>query len=315
MPILDIIRELSPDLMVMLGDNVYANADEAAELSRAYAKLGRNPKWRNLVDAVEVRAIWDDHDYGRNDAGREYPFKAISKEVMLDFFDVPAEDPRRAREGNYAAYTHGEPERRVQVILLDTRWFRDPLVRSPAAGRHYDPHTDPATTLLGEAQWRWLAETLQEEAKVRIVVSSIQVLSGEHGYESWGLFPHERERLFDVIQTAKAEGVVFVTGDRHRGEISCGITPAIPYPLFELTTSSLNLPIPDEEPNRFRAPGTRLYKHPNFGVITVRWSANPPAIDVQLRDVEGEVVEAHRQELQGLSFRAGSMRKAPCAAI
>ncbi len=46
---------------------------------------------------------------------------------MLDFFEVPADDIRRQREGVYWSQVFGPAGKRVQVILLDTRYFRSPL--------------------------------------------------------------------------------------------------------------------------------------------------------------------------------------------
>jgi len=64
--------------------------------------------------------------------------------------------------------------------------------------------------MLGEAQWRWLEEQLRVPAQVRIIGAGIQVVADEHGSETWGNFPRERQRLFRLIRKTKATGVVIM---------------------------------------------------------------------------------------------------------
>lgn len=300
--ILDRIREDRPDLFVFMGDNVYADATDARALERAYGILGEHPSYRALREAVPVLAMWDDHDYGLDDAGAENPIKAASKRVMLDFFGVPEGAPRRAREGNYDAVVLGPEGRRVQIVLLDTRWFRDPLLRE---GDDADaPYRPREGALLGEAQWRWLEATLRVPAQLRLVVSGIQVLPDEHPFERWALFPAERERLFTLLERTGADRVVFASGDRHRGELSCASHPAVGFPLYELTSSSLNRPSRGRERNRFRLPGTPLVDDANYGRIQIDWSEE--RVHLELFDDRGQVRVRHAVALDHLEPGAGS---------
>jgi phosphodiesterase/alkaline phosphatase D-like protein len=82
------------------------------------------------------------------------------------------------------------------------------------------PILEPNTTILGEQQWRWLAEQLEVPAEVRNFVSSIQVVAEDHGWEKWMNSPHERERLFTLIRDSGAEGVLLLSGHRHLAELS-----------------------------------------------------------------------------------------------
>lgn len=138
-------------------------------------------------------ATWDDHDYGENDAGREYPFKRESKDIFLKFWNEPAVSPRRDHEGIYTCYRFGEPGsgKSLQIILLDTRTFRDPLFKSPQGSwkNDYLPDLDPQKTLLGEQQWAWLKDRLMEPADLRIIGTSIQFSHEHNGWESWTNLP------------------------------------------------------------------------------------------------------------------------------
>ena len=177
-PIWDAILAYHPDLFIFMGDNVYGdfNTADAANLRRAYTLASQIEGYNRLRDNVSHLAVWDDHDYGINDGGGDFPHKTVSKELFLEFWNVPASDVRRTREGIYDSHIIGPPGMRVQVILLDLRWFRSPLKPTDqrgAAGRErYLPDPDPAKTMLGATQWGWLSEELRKPAELRLLVSS-----------------------------------------------------------------------------------------------------------------------------------------------
>jgi alkaline phosphatase D len=303
-PIWDAVFAAAPQLFVMMGDNVYGDSfsAELGPLRRAYAAADRIPGFARLKRTLPVLAIWDDHDYGRNDAGAGFPWKDQSKALFCDFWDVPADDPRRSRPGLYHARIFGPPGRRVQVILLDTRWFRDPLRRTDqrgAAGRErYLPDDDPGKTMLGAAQWAWLETQLRQPAELRLLVSSIQVLAEGHGWERWGNLPRERQRLFDLIGRTGAQGVVFVSGDRHLGALYQE-TDRTPYALVEMTSSGLTKSYRSGEPgpNRLGAP----YGEINFGLVDIDWAAG--RVHLSIRGADGAPARSVARDLATL--RAG----------
>ena len=180
-PMLDRTLALSFDLFILLGDNIYADTTNAAVMAEKYRVRKESAFYQALLRKSPVLATWDDHDFGMNDAGASYPMKVEAQKQFLDFMNVPATSPRRQREGIYDAHVLGPPGRRVQVILLDTRYFRSNLATGinhvvPSGGK-YVPHPDPDVTLLGTAQWRWLEEQLRKPAELRIIASSIQFIS------------------------------------------------------------------------------------------------------------------------------------------
>ncbi|MBC8117703.1 MAG: alkaline phosphatase D family protein, partial [Candidatus Saccharimonas sp.] len=214
---------------------------------------------------------------------------------------VAAEAPLRRQEGVYASHEYGPPERREQVILLDTRYHRSPLKKSgrkkgdPGFLGPYTRNTDPGATILGEAQWTWFEAELRRPAQIRIIASSIQVLPNQHYWEKWGNFPQERVRFMQAIRDARANGVIVFSGDRHSAEISRN-DRLVGYPLFEVTSSSLNAPAqPKEEPNRDRVGG--LHGQENFGAISIDWSQPDPVITLDLRDVTGQPIETQKSRL------------------
>jgi len=301
-PLWDAVLDSRPDLFVFAGDNVYASQPpwSLERLQQAYAQLAAQPGFARLRASVPHLAIWDDHDYGLNDGGAEFVDKQASKQAFLDFWRVPAQDARRQREGLYAAASFGPPGSRVQVLLPDTRWFRSPLKPTPQrnapGAERYVPDADPSLTMLGEAQWRWLEERLREPADLRLIVSSIQVLAEGHGFERWGNFPLQRQRLFDLIARTRANGVVLLSGDRHIGALYRE-TRGTPYPLLEMTSSGMTHPwrqAAEAGPNRLGP----LLGELHFGLVDVDWESR--AVTLSLRDTAGAVQREVRVGLDEL---------------
>ncbi|MEE4296293.1 MAG: alkaline phosphatase D family protein, partial [Wenzhouxiangella sp.] len=150
-PIFRTIAANGYDLFLHIGDNVYGdiNSDDATapELREAYHQMAARPEFQALRERVPFLVTWDDHDYGQNDMGGRFAFKGFTEQLFLDFWRAPADDIRRTREGIYDAHIFGPVGQRVQIILLDTRYFRTDLTPTDergAVGRErYLPSTDP----------------------------------------------------------------------------------------------------------------------------------------------------------------------------
>jgi alkaline phosphatase D len=291
-PMLDRTLTLPFDLFILLGDNIYADTTNPAVMAEKYRVRKESAFFQGLRKKAPLLATWDDHDFGGNDAGASYPMKVESQKLFCDFMDVPANSPRRQREGIYDACVLGPAGKRVQVILLDTRYFRSNLATGenhavPSGGK-YIPHPDPNVTKLGAAQWKWLEEQLRVPAELRIIASSIQFISEFSGGEAWANLPREKQRMLDLLEKTRANGVFFISGDRHWAELSRLDRPGN-YPLYDLTSSALT-----EEhkrgtptPNRFREGPT--YHGNNVGLINIDWQSPGPIVLVQLFDVDGRM--------------------------
>ncbi|MEZ6139848.1 MAG: alkaline phosphatase D family protein [Zavarzinella sp.] len=291
LPIFDRMVELKPEIYLALGDNIYADTTDMAVMKSKYDKLADTDQWKKLKATCPILATWDDHDLGRDDAGEDYPKREESQELFLDFFGVAKDDPVRKQRGIYTAKIVGPENQRVQFIMLDCRYFRSNLEKGPrlpgSRVEPYIPNTAPEATMLGEEQWKWLEEQLQKPAELRIISSSIQVISEEHPYEKWANIPKERQRLYNLIVKTKARGVVLLSGDRHLADISMR-DDLIGYPLYDLTSSGLNQGSKvwrAPEPNKFRVGG--MPHGDNFGLIEIDWKSR--LISMQLRDVDGEI--------------------------
>lgn len=327
-PIWNAVLDFNPQVFIWLGDNIYGDNKRPFkffgkertigpwknvprfipaskhEMKAKYDKMKTNSGYSRLRKSAKVIGTWDDHDYGLNDAGKEFDGKITNQRLMLDFLDEPHDSPRRQQAGVYASYTFGPVGRRVKVILLDTRYHRDPLSSDG--------------TILGDSQWEWLEKELNGTGSaITIIGSSIQVISnlsattGPLFYmESWGRFPKERNRLFKLIADSKRPGVLFISGDVHFGEITrydcaCG------YPLYDITASGITQAVEKVVPPPFHllvrflawfTPSTMrvmdkscrhkscTYGKPNFGAIEINWNATPVSLKLEIRDANGSPV-------------------------
>lgn len=307
-PILARAAQQKPDFFIFLGDNIYGDTYDMEVLKAKYQKLGNKPEFKALQAATTLLATWDDHDFGWNDSGRHYPHKEASKEIFLDFFKEPAHSDRRQHPGIYDSkiYTYGT--KTLQIILLDTRTFRDDL--SPYDGRmdndpkfpyqlDYAPTQTADSTLLGATQWAWLAQQLAVPADVRIIASSTQFGISYNGYEAWANFPAEREKMLQFIRDKKANGIIFISGDVHYAEISKLEAPKL-YPIYDITASGITSTWDFATPNDHRVDGPYMKNH--FGVIEIDWLPKDPIINFRIIDKKNKERFSRQIRLSEISF-------------
>jgi len=290
MTIFQVIEGWKPDLNILLGDNIYADTVDMDVMREKYSLLKNNADFAKFARSAPLLVTWDDHDFGQNDAGASYPQRKESEEIFLDIWGVPADSPVRTRPGIYDSKVYGPVGKRVQVILLDTRYFRGPLKSGEKrTGGPYYPTDDTSITMLGEPQWNWLEKQLQTPAELRILGSSIQCIAESAGQETWSNLPHERERLFKLLKKTSANGVVIVSGDRHWAELST-VDAGLSYPLYDITSSSFNQLHARGTPtqNKYRA-SPKTYHRENFGGIVIDWTQTDPGISLQILGIDGKV--------------------------
>ena len=161
---------------------------QVIEKKLAYSVQAAKPGIAQLAQGTPIVGTWDDHDYGGNGSGDSYQWKQESKQLFLDFMGHPADSRVRQRDGIYSSYLIGEGANRVNLILLDLRWWRN--------------SQDP----LGEEQWAWLAQQLGvvgnqsydnsngDEATpppvLNILVSSTQLVVHDPVGNYWSIHEH-----------------------------------------------------------------------------------------------------------------------------
>jgi alkaline phosphatase D len=295
-PILNTIAAQKPQFFLFLGDNIYGDTEDMRVMRVKYQNLACKEEFQNLYNSCPVLAIWDDHDFGHNDSGIDYPKKEESKEVFMDFWHEPMNSPRRSHAGLYISYYYGDSAHRVQLILLDNRTFRTPLIESD---RGYEENFDPQATMIGAQQWQWLHDELLKPARVRIIASSTQFSAAHNYWEAWANFPLEMKKMFDVIRDTRAEGVVFLSGDTHFAELSMRNEPGL-YPIYDLTASSINQPQQGAPSNAQREIGPYLQE--NFGTVDINWADSVPDIHLMVQDIHGAIQISKHVPLSELKY-------------
>lgn len=302
-PLLDVATDQDPDVFIYLGDNIYGDSYSLDTLRAKYGRLAAKPEFQRLKANTQLLATWDDHDYGWNDAGRHFPLKAESKEIFLDFWEVPADDDRRAHPGIYGTKWLERDGRKIQIILLDNRTFRDELIHREESDtlfkNDYVPNEHPDSTFLGAAQWAWLEGELKQPADARIIASSNQFSHEYNGWESWTNVPHERKRMTDLIKTTKAGGVIFLSGDVHWGEISRLEVPGL-YPIYDLTSSGITETWDIIEPNKNRH-GEAIPQN-NIGLVDLTFTETGGSAKLSLLDATGETVVSKLVDLKEIQL-------------
>ena len=296
-PIWAAMNQEQGDLFVLLGDNVYGDTEDMAELKAIYAKQWSKSGMQTMLANTPTIGMWDDHDFGENDAGTEYPQKEASRQIMLDYFNVPKDSPRRTQvDGIYTSHILNQANKKVQIILPDLRWNRSPLEsvgrlnymlsKAPNNLGPYLPSQDESTTMLGETQWQWLEQQLQQPADVRILATSLQFLPEFSGWESWANLPHERQRFLALLDKYQIDNLVIVSGDTHWSEFS-QITRKTGQALWEMTASGLTEEWKNVSPNQHRV--GESYAKANYGVIEL----SGKQLTMSIKDVSGNNVMSH----------------------
>ena len=267
------IKKENVDGFIFLGDNVYGDipSGKLSKMKTAYqTQKDRLPRW--LMDEKDILAIWDDHDFGINDGGGDYPFKQESEKMFLDFWKVQNSDPRRKREGIYFKQTKIIEGVEIDIIGLDTRYFRSKL---KGKNKAYQPNNDSSATILGQDQWDWLKSSIfNSSAEIIIILSSIQILATNHPYEKWDNFPLERNKLLNLMAiAAKDKTIIAVTGDRHKSGIYQN------QDFVEITASSLNRPASrGKETDPLLIGNT--YRVKNYGILNIEPSKNKITVSI-----------------------------------
>ena len=296
MAILKTIEKKELDLFMFIGDNVYGDQEdgELDKLIRTYKQQYNNLE--NFLKNVSTEFIWDDHDFGINDGGSNYRYKDRAKELFLETWKIPSNDPRRLRDGLYFDKMIKKNGLKVHLIFLDNRSFKSEWKLTDEFNKEgkerYVKDFDPQKTLLGKKQWQWLKDKLNEDSDIKIILSSLQILSLGHGWESWDKLPLERERLFNLIDESDVSNLIILSGDRHRGGFYRFKTNDN-NDIYEFTSSSLNLPIPfnTEEKGPLRIGST--YRKANFGVVRIF----EDKIVMELTSNKGKVVNSLSLEI------------------
>jgi alkaline phosphatase D len=273
------IAAQKPDLMLWLGDNYYYREPDwntrTGMLHRA-THTRSLPEMQPLLATAHHFAIWDDHDYGPNDADGTFVHKEMAWDVFRDFWGNPTFGlPGSKGCTSYFKYAD------VDFFLLDNRYFRTP--------NHCK--TCPERSALGSEQREWFLSALAEStAPFKLVAIGGQVLSDNARDETYtNLYKAERDTILARIEREGIKGVVFLTGDRHFTEMSA-IKNAAGNWVYDLTASSITAgsftDAGTKVKNTHRVEGTVIDRH-NFAMLRFSGPRKERQLEIKLYDTNG----------------------------
>jgi len=285
----DAILARSHNQWLFLGDNLYPQTDTLHGLKAAYEELACSEKLAQLKARVPVRATWDDHDFGADNADSSLPFRSDSIKLFREFWQqsYASED-----DGVYSSQMFEHQGRRIHLIVLDTRFNRTAYQSLRINDEQEEGSSQPDTgaacepTLLGARQWQWLEAELEKPAELKIIGSSIQVLSFQHRFEKWKNYEGEYQRLLGLLGRISSP-TVLLSGDRHLHEIS-KIELVSGRALYDFTSSGLNKA---EGLSRFEHNRLRVERclADGFGEVRVAWHGNSPVVTMSMIDQRGNL--------------------------
>ncbi len=274
--IFDAIAKESPQAMMWLGDNIYlreADYDSRTGIYLRNSHTRQLPEIQSILPNMHHYAIWDDHDYGPNNADRSYTGKYWARDAFMDFWSNPSYGFHG--EGITSQFTWYD----AHFFLLDNRWWRTSNERT--TGERYQ---------LGEEQIEWLIDALKfSRAPFKFVCVGGQVLNTFNGHENLATCSEEREYLLQRIVEEKIQNVVFLTGDRHHSELSKYEKDGVI--IWDLTVSPLTSRSYDaaDEPNTLRIKGSH-FAQSNFGLLKIDGNFRERVLTIELKDKDGNLL-------------------------
>ena len=294
MDMFNTILSKHPDLFVWLGDVTYLDdfnyklilriAPEYSftKAKKRYDEAYYNESYKTFREVTPIIGIWDDHDYQHDNAIGSASDKDRTRNLFLDFLDVPNTSQRRLPgKGIYSSYSFGSGYKSFKIILPDLRYDKT------------------VNQMMGESQWEWLEKELDSKETFVFIGSGIQFLPVNRGFgwnvqEFW--YIKDRDRLMKLIGKMKRSGVIILSGDVHYGQIlktTC-IHPDIGYPLYEHTSSGLShhariadILVNNVFPNNYQI-HPNLVDYFNFGMVEFNWgdSKENSSLKLEIHDID-----------------------------
>ena len=264
--------------MFWLGDNVYlfpnVDTEKLVRIYRRYLGVRKDRSLKMFLSSgVEHHAIWDDHDFGPNNASGLFNNVGLTTLAFKSFWN---KFNLKQDSGIYEVLK----TKNIDFFLLDCRTFLKVKKSS----------------FLGNTQLNWLKKELaQSNAKFKFLLFSNQVINPKTNHETInrGLFKKEKEELFDFIQKKKINGVIFFSGDRHFAELHVDDTKN--YPLYDFTTSPLSSPrhhlfFKEEKKNTATRVAGSFFTNKNYLKCTLKEQNNLSFLFFELKNKHGKQV-------------------------
>jgi alkaline phosphatase D len=235
------VQNANLDAILLLGDNCYGDIGGVVfspQLlwSRYIATRKNLPfyHWRKLVPSF---AIWDDHDFGKNNSDGNYIFKNDSLETFQAFY--AQEDINGFFKQGLAASTTFELFGQ-KIVMLDGRMYR--LLPSSVG-----------TGFFGDQQLDWLNTEMNSTSKPLLLASGSQFFGGNipKGETPEYQAPNEFALLNQNLAKLNRP-ILFASGDVHFSEVMKLERRNFNFDAYELTSSSMHSLLSSKLPSNNR---------------------------------------------------------------
>lgn len=272
--------------MMWLGDNWYLREADYFSAWGLWYRAHRDrslPILQPFLKAMPHYAIWDDHDYGPNDADKSFILKEESRKVFMSYWANPSYGFNG--QGIYSKISVND----CDLFLMDDRYFRSNDDMEPFV--YGKPNPDKR--MWGKEQMDWLKNALkQSKAPFKFIVTGSQTLNAASPYDCLQDYPIEFQELMSFLSVENVPGVLFLTGDRHHSEV-IRYNRGSQYPLYDITSSPMTAGVARvsgaEKENPARVANT-LVETQNFTRISISGPANGRKLKVEFVNGKGEVL-------------------------
>ncbi len=235
------------DMVMHLGDYIYENGGREGgvrmhtegEIMSLLDYRNRHAQYKTDTALQAMHAlcpwlvVWDDHEVDNNYAGE-----------FSEKHDVTVEQLLTRRANGYQAYYEHMPLRKyslpagpdmqlyrrvpygrlIDFTMLDTRQYRSDQPNGDGIQPATGAVLDPATTMLGIPQERWLMKTLLESPSVwnamgqQVIVARVDAKPGPEqafSMDKWASSDVATKRLMNFFAERQIPNPVVLTGDIH----------------------------------------------------------------------------------------------------
>jgi alkaline phosphatase D len=270
--------------MMWLGDNWYTREADYYSPWGLWYRAHRDrslPVLQPFLKAMPHYAIWDDHDYGPDNADKSFIFKKTSRNVFMSYWGNPSYGLND--EGIYTRLAHSDAE----FFMMDDRSFRS---SDELAAFSFDKPNE-AKRMWGKEQMDWLKNSLRNSlATFKFIVTGTQTLNLASEADCLQAYPVEFEELMNFLKAEKINGVLFLTGDRHHSEV-IRYERYDGYPLYDITSSPLTSGVATvygrEKNNPARVAGT-LVEAQNYTRISISGASGDRTLTAAFVGIKGE---------------------------
>ncbi len=288
-----VMAQSQPLAYLGLGDNVYIDATHRRDVQRLhYYRRMLRQEYREFIAQTAQYAVWDDHDFGMNDCAggpeKDTPWKLKNLEVFRQNWNNPFYSHTSEAPGTWHNFRMGD----VEFFMLDGRFYRSDQ-KNP---------DDTTRTMLGPEQLQWLLEGLKSSTAAFKVLGSGTMwhdLADKGGKDSWAgkRFRTERDQIFDWVNRHQIDGVILISGDRHRTDIWKTQRPE-GYPLYEF----LSAKVTNIHTHNTREQAEWSYNEGNFwGELDFDFTVADPTVTFRARNVAGLEIHAITLKLSEVS--------------